>query len=186
MSRVQLRPVLNLDRHHILPVQLHRPQVAHRVLLHFLRLLEDLLQLRLPLSCIKSAPVSRLPGQLRRRLVHLARWLLLLGSIPTRHHPLLSSGAHGAPRCCGHSDQVGASSTGLPARGTATWLPVGLSDLSSLCVGVLRVSFLGLGVGASVGARLHPTVIVGPCSSSCLLFLHFQTYIYINLNYFCI
>lgn len=54
-SRVHLRPVLDLYGHRVLALELHWPQVAHRVLLHLVWLLEDLLELRLPLCRIEAA-----------------------------------------------------------------------------------------------------------------------------------
>ena len=108
-SRVHLRPVLDLYRHGVLAVQLDRPQVAHRVLLHLLGLLEDLLELRLPLRGIEAASIRcrqgvsltlrlrlALDGGLGRRLVHLARRLQLLRSIPARRHSVLPTRAHRA------------------------------------------------------------------------------------------
>lgn len=76
-----LGPILYLYRHSVLSFKFYGPQIAHRVLLNILRLLQNLFEMRLSLRRVE--PIF-LPIRIAR---HILRHLILISLIITTSSP---------------------------------------------------------------------------------------------------
>ena len=193
-----LSPILDLDGHRILAFEFHGPQVAHGILLDCFRLLQDLLEVRLPLRSVEATivlPICRghdcrgegLPSSFRRGVTlhaallasHMLPQLVPSAFLAPLRSLLLGGCRQSTPRC---SELIGprtVAASRSPVRARPGGLPVALTDLCSLH-SILEICPLSTADGgamrtallaAGIGATRSGRVPAVACGS-CLLLKH--------------
>lgn len=194
-----LSPILDLDGHRILAFEFHWPQVAHGILLDCFRLLQDLLEVRLPLRSVEATivllPICRghdcrgegLPSSFRRGVTlhaallagHMLPQLVPSAFLAPLRSLLLDGCRQSTPGCGELIDPRTAAASRSPIRARPGGLPVALTDLCSLH-SILEIGPLPTADGgamrtallaADIGATRSGRVPAVACGS-CLLLEH--------------